>query len=72
MSNKKSKLVLKRKTIAHLSNVEMGHFYGGDGDEEGNGTPTRKLCDEDEMAKSIKRAIVESNKVFLSKMLIIC
>ena len=70
MSIKKSKLELKRRTIANLNNSEMSHFYGGGGDDEG-GSPTRASCDK-ETIKKINDIISEGNKVVLSKLLLIC
>ena len=41
MKEEKQRLVLNKRTVAHLNNLEMKHVRGGDGDE---GTPTRKGC----------------------------
>ena len=71
MSIKKSKLELKRRTIANLSNVEMGHFYGGGGDDEGGGEPTRRSCDK-KKRDDIIEAVKESNKEVLSMIILIC
>ncbi len=45
MKEEKPKLELKKRIIANLSNIEMNHVYGGDGDEGGNES---KTCNTDE------------------------
>lgn len=43
MSTKKTKLQLKKRTVANLSNIEMRFVYGGGGDDEG---VSQKACDQ--------------------------
>lgn len=42
MSTKKTKLQLKKRTVANLSNIEMRYVYGGGGDEG----VSQKACDQ--------------------------
>jgi len=41
MKEEKQKLVLNKRTIAHLNNLEMRHVRGGDGEE---GDISRGVC----------------------------
>ncbi len=68
--SKKSKLELKIKTIANLSNLEMSYLIGG-GDDDGD-QPTRKVCGKTLSKEEIEKAIDEANKIALSKVLLIC
>ena len=68
MKEEKTKLVLNKRIVAHLNNLEMRHVRGGDG---GDIIPTRKGCgDEDKNAPS---PITEQiNKLLISLLVKLC
>jgi len=59
MKDAKPKLELKRRTIANLSNIEMGYVYGGGGDDEEG--ISQKACDkkDDDLAGGSDESITD-------------
>ena len=69
MKDEKPKLVLTKRTIARLNNIEMSHVRGGDGDET---TPTRQKCGIE--GEIDPRVIVyeQATRIILSKLMNVC
>ncbi|MCX6223560.1 MAG: class I lanthipeptide [Bacteroidia bacterium] len=66
MKEEKTKLVLNKRTIAHLNNLEMRHVRGGDG---GDGDVSRTGCGDDVEKKII---IEELKKLLISFVVKVC
>lgn len=68
MQDEKPKLVLNKRTIAHLNNLEMIHVRGGEGDDV---NPTRKACnDKDTVDNAV--IIKEVTKTLVSILVKVC
>lgn len=70
MKNKRPKLELKKRTIANLSNMEMGYIYGGGGDDEGG--ISRDHCNRTGNDDDTEKILKEAARLALSKLIIIC
>lgn len=72
MKEEKPKLMLNKRTIARLNNLEMTHVRGGDGDE---GDPSRNKCgDEDDLKNkdNVNSDIQKVLNIFVSRLVGIC
>lgn len=68
MKEEKPRLVLNKRTLAHLNNLEMTHVRGGDGEE---GTPTRTGCG-DMPENDPKSILVELTRKMISRLVTAC
>lgn len=64
-------LKLTKRTIAHLTNLEMGSIYGGGGDDEDGGI-SRDHCTKTGTEKETEQILQEAAKLALSKLIIVC
>jgi len=69
MKNEKPKLVLTKRTIARLNNLEMHHIRGGNGDET---NPTRQKCGIEGEIDPTETILKQATRIILSKLLTVC
>jgi hypothetical protein len=69
MKDEKPKLVLTKRTIARLNNLEMRHVRGGDGDET---PPTRVKCGTEGEIDRAKSILEQATVLMLSKLIKVC
>jgi len=71
MKEEKPKLVLNKRTVAHLNNLEMTHVRGGDGDDSQSvgicGDKDKINVPDPKQPPSIPTAIKTVTTIFLTK-----